>query len=215
MEASAGDDGGDAAIGLAYGTVSKYVTIAVTGTLVLALVPPDASTCSGAVPVGTVTLDPGKLSTVALLAEGDGGRNVVAFTDDRQTEPDKARVRIIHAATAEALGVRVLGAQTTAVAERIEPRHASSPSEEIPVDALGFATVAPVAPPASVVIAPLTSEADAEAVVPWQSEATDLDLRGESLHTGFVLGAAPEAFAVLWCADKSTTGDRTTCTLLR
>lgn len=214
-DASDDDDAGSKA--LVYGSVSKYFTVAATGTLVIAIVPAGSTSCSGAIASGTVTLDPGKLSTVALFGSdatdagdaGDGGTSIVALTDDRETKPDKARVRIVNAAAGGPIAVQVVGAQTTTIADAVEPRRASSASSSIPVDALGFATIVPVAPPASLVVVP-TGDAGAR----WQSGPRDLDLRGDSLHTGFVLGA-PDAFEVVWCADKNTTGDRTTCTMIR
>ncbi len=209
------DDAG-ATAALAYGSVSKYLTLAATGTIVVAIVPAGATSCGGAIASGTVTLDPGKLSTVALFsgAGEDAGAAVAAFTDDRETKADKARVRIIHGAAGGPFAVQVAGAQTTRVASEVVPRHASSPSSTIPVDALGFATIVPVAPPASIIVTPASDAGDAGGD-PWQSEAReDLDLRGDSLHTAFVVGE-PGAFEVLWCADKNTTGDRTTCTLVR
>lgn len=215
----AGADAGDAGAGpaLELGGVSKYFTLAATGTIVIAVVPAGATSCGAPIATGTVTLDPGKLSTVAVFgsdaeADDDAGADggdadagapaIVAFTDDRETVADKARVRIVNAAKGGSMAVRVIGAHETVVADAVEPRRASSASERIPVDALGFATVEPVAPPASI------------AIGAWQSAPSDLDLRGESLHTGFVLGG-PSAFAVVWCADKSTRGDRTACTVLR
>lgn len=213
-DASTEDAGASAA--LAYGSVSKYLTVAATGTIVVVIVPAGATSCGGAIATGTVTLDPGKLSTVAVFsgAGEDAGAAVAAFTDDRETKADKARVRIIHGAAGGPFAVQISGAQTTPVASEVVPRRASSASSTIPVDALGFATIVPVAPPASIVVTPASDAGDAGAD-PWQSEAReDLDLRGDSLHTAFVVGE-PGAFEVLWCADKNTTGDRTTCTLVR
>lgn len=219
LDAEVADDGGDASDdagsrALAYGTVSKYFTVGATGTLVVAIVPAGATSCGGAIATGTITLDPGKLSTVALFGGdavdgGDAGATIVAVTDDRETKPDKARVRIVHGAAGGPLEVQVVSAQTTVIADPVEPHRPSSPSASIPVDALGFATIVPVPPPASLVVDPR-----ADGGGPWKSEPQDLDLRGDSLHTGFVLGG-PGAFEVLWCADKSTTGDRTTCTMIR
>ena len=59
-----------------------------------------------------------------------------------------------------------------------------------------------------------TGAADAS-VDSWLSASGDLGLRGGSLHTGFVLSADEQPFEVLWCTDTSTSGDRTTCDVVR
>lgn len=208
--------------GLAFGTVTKYFTLQATGTINVAIVRAGATSCSNPIAEGTVTLDPGKLSTVALFAApavagdaGDAGaRALVAFIDDRETRADRARVRMVHGASAGPLAVQVTGATTVSLAERLEPRRVSTASQTIPVDALGFATIAPVAPPASFVIA-ATPIDGGPSDASWQSAAADLDLRGDSLHTGFVLDDTGGGFSVLWCADKSTTAELTACSLLR
>lgn len=225
-------DGGGTAVadastpGLAYGTVTKYFTLQATGTITVAIVPAGRTSCGNPIAEGTVTLDPGKLSTVTLFdpppsaADEDGGEagalpaQLIAFTDNRDTESDRARVRMIHAAPGGALTVRVTGATTTPIADRLEPRKASEPSKTIPVDQLGFATIIPVAPPAAIVVTPFVLDGGATPVS-WQSAAVDLDLRGDSLHTGFVLNGADGGFEILWCADKSTTAELTACARLR
>lgn len=243
------DAASDASAGVAsasYRSVSKYLNLEAAGPITMAIVAAGSPTCANAIVTGTVTLDPGKLSTVVITGAGkgsvtgtdDGGADaasdagatsdaspleISAFTDDRTTASDKMRVRVIHAAlgtssvaSAGALGVRVTttGSVTTVLTDRVEPRRASSPSQGIPVDGLGYATAAPMPPPTSITIGPASTDGGADAgFEPWQSaKAIDLDLRGGSLHTAFVLtGDRTSSFEVVWCADTTTTADQTTC----
>lgn len=234
------DDSGDGSVSdagvasnVGYRSVSRYLNLTAAGPLTIALVAPGATSCATPVFTADVTLDPGKLSTVAIVGRvgSDGGADALAlaaFIDDRATAPSKARVRIIHAAlgvTATArtasgpLSARVTSSQTLSVAERIEPKKAGSPSAAIPIDSLGYATIAALPSPAQLAVgaAPGTATTpDAEVIDSWVSKATELDLRGGSLHTGFVLsGDDQQPFEVLWCIDTSTSGDRTTCKLVR
>ena len=229
-DAAAGDagaDGGTARVG--YRTVSRYLTLAASGPLTIALVAPGSTSCATPLFTADVTLDPGKLSTVAIVGRkaadaGDGALALVAFIDDRMTVPAKARVRMIHAALgtetrapAGALSVRASGFQTVTLAESLEPKKAASPSAKVPVDSLGYATTEPVPSPAQLAVgaaaSPMASDASSGS---WVSQAGSLDLRGGSLHTGFVLsGGDEQPFEVLWCTDTSTTGDVTTCALVR
>jgi hypothetical protein len=223
----AGDgDGGAASVG--YRTVSRYLTLEASGPLTIALVAPGATSCATPLFTADVTLDPGKLATVAIVGldandGGAGGRAVVAFIDDRTTTPEKARVRMVNAAfgtaaaptSPAALAVRAVGAQTLTLAERVEPKKAGSPSATVPVDSLGYATIAPLPSPAQLAVGAAADTADA-AVDSWVSAAGELRLNGGSLHTGFVLtGESPKPFEVLWCTDTSTSGDRTTCEVVR
>lgn len=229
---SDGEGGADAgAASVNYRTVSRYLTLGASGPLTIALVAPGATSCATPLFIADVTLDPGKLSTVAITSEakGDGGAAglaLVAFIDDRMTLPNKSRVRMIHAAlgtsakrtSADALSVRTSGgSQTVSVADRVEPKRAASPSASVPIDSLGYATLAPVPSPAQLAVgaaaSPTASDASIDA---WVSDAVDLGLRGASLHTGFILtGEGKPSFEVLWCTDTSTSGDRTTCSLVR
>lgn len=208
-------------------TVSKYLDLQAVGPVTIAVVEAGARSCSNALVRGTVTLDPGKLTTVALFgrrADGGSELEIASFTDDRSTTPDAIRARVIHAALgtktvapAGPLAMRVVAARTTVLADHVEPRKAATPSGAIPVDSLGYATAAPVPPPASIAIGPTTSGAGADASFdPWMSQPHDLDLRGDSLHTAFVLTGASEAtFEVLWCADTTTAGTQTSCQIVR
>jgi hypothetical protein len=208
-------------------TVSKYLDLEAVGPVTIAIVEAGARSCSDALVRGTVTLDPGKLTTVALFgrrADGGSELEIASFTDDRSTTPYAIRARVIHAALgtktvagAGPLAVRVVAARTTVLADRVELRNAATPSDAISVDSLGYVTAPPIPPPASIAIGPATSSAGADASFdPWMSQPRDLDLRGDSLHTAFVLTGDREAsFEVLWCADTTTAGAQTSCQVVR
>lgn len=222
-------DGGDAgARAVAPRTVSRYLSLEAAGALTLAIVAPGATSCASPIFSGDVTLDPGKLSTVALVgvraddASSEVALGLVSFIDDRSTVPDKARVRMIHAAlgagarpASGALAVRAVGAQTLVVAERLEPRRASAPSTMVPVDALGYSTIAPVPAPAQLAVGAAPAIGSDASVESWVSQAGELGLQGGSLHTGFVLTGDATPFEVLWCTDTSTSGELTTCAVVR
>ena len=223
-------DGGDAgASAVAYRTVSRYLTLDAAGPLTLALVAPGSTSCASPLFIADVTLDPGKLATVAIVGLGtaDGGateRGLVAFIDDRTTIAEKGRVRMVNAALGTAatvtppvaLAVRAVGAQTITLAERVEPKKAGAPSAAVPVDALGYATIDPLPSPAQLAVGAAAGTTTDAGVDSWVSTAGELHLQGGSLHTGFVLtGEGGNPFEVLWCTDTSTSGDRTTCELVR
>lgn len=226
----AGADGGAPSVG--YRTVSRYLTLAVSGTLTIALIAPGATSCASPLFTADVTLDPGKLSTVAIVGltdpdAGDAALALVAFTDDRTTLPAMTRVRMIHAAlgipggraASGALAVRASASQTVTIADHVEPKKSGAPSAAVPVDSLGYATLAPLPSPAQLAVGAADTQgpADSDAASDsWVSKARALDLNGGSLHTGFVLtGADQQSFEILWCTDTSTSGDRTTCALVR
>jgi hypothetical protein len=217
-------EGGTGLRSASYRTVSKYFNLQAAGPITLAILEAGARSCANALATTDVTLDPGKLSTVALFRRtGDEAvpLEVAAFTDDRTTQPDKIRVRVLHAAlgssgiaSAGSLAVRVVASKTTVLADRVDPRRPATASEAVMVDGLGYVTAAPVPPPASIAIGPATTDGSA-GFDPWQSSSADLELRGGSLHTAFVLtGASESTFEVLWCADLTTSGDQTACQLV-
>jgi hypothetical protein len=208
-------------------TVTRYLTLESSGALTIALVPPGATSCVSPLFTADVTLDPGKLSTVAIVGRygvetSDDGLGLVAFIDDGATLPAKARVRMVHAAlgngpkpASPALAARAVGAQTLTVATRIEPRKIASPSTTIPVDSLGYAAIAPVPAPAQLAVGGADALGMDAAVEGWVSQAGDLGLTGASLHTGFIVTGTSTPFEVLWCTDTSTTGDLTVCKLVK
>lgn len=225
-----GSDAGAPSVG--YRTVSRYLTLEASGPLTIALVAPGATSCATPLFTADVTLDPGKLATVAIVGLGanDGGkgdRGLVAFIDDRTTTANKARVRMVNAAFGSAtmptaptegatLAVRAVGAQTLTLAERVEPKKAGSPSASVPVDSLGYATIDPLPSPAQLAVGAAADTTADAGVDSWVSTAAELGLHGSSLHTGFVLtGEGQKPFEVLWCLDTSTSGDRTTCERVR
>lgn len=210
-------------------TLTRYLTLPASGALKIALVPQGATSCASPLATGDVTLDPGKLNTVAIVgrlrsdASADG-LGLVSFVDDGATLPAQARVRMVHAAlgneeraASPALAARAVGSKTVTIASRIEPRKVGSPSTTIPVDSLGYAAIAPVPAPAQLAVGGADALGMDAAVEGWVSEAGDLGLTGASIHTGFVLTGTTSAvpFEVLWCSDTSTVGDLTVCQLLK
>lgn len=209
-------------------TVTRYLTLEASGALTIALVTPGATSCASPIFTADVTLDPGKLSTVAIVGRHgtDAGSadslGLVAFIDDGATLPAKARVRMVHAALgtatrpgSPALAARAVGAQTVTVASRIEPRKIAAPSTTIPVDSLGYAAIAPVPAPAQLAVGGAEAVGMDAAVEGWVSEAGDLGLTGASIHTGFIVTGTTTPFEVLWCTDTSTVGDLTACKLVK
>jgi len=234
-DADAGEAGADGgAPSVAYRSVSRYLTLDASGPLTIALIAPGATSCATPLFTADVTLDPGKLSTVAIVGlsgadadAGDAALSLVAFTDDRATTPAMTRVRMIHAAlgipggraASGALAVRASSSQTVTVADHVEPKKAGTPSATVPVDSLGYATLAPFPSPAQLAVGaaamtgPATTDGGSDS---WVSQPAELDLTGGSLHTGFVLtGQDQQPFEVLWCTDTSTSGDSTTCVVVR
>lgn len=206
---------------LAYREVSRYLVIETAGPVTIAVVPGGSATCAKPLFVADVTLDPGKLVTIAALPDDDAeagasGLRFGAFVDDRTAIADKARVRIVHAAVnAPTISVRAVASKTVTIAERVAPRQVPTSTAGANVDSLGYATLDPLPSPASLAVVPAESS-DAEAgVAGWQSDPTNLGLAGSSLHTGFVLTGVNRPFEVVWCADTITEGDRTACTLVR
>lgn len=232
-DGDAGDAGAESAASVRYRTVSRYLRLKASGPLTIALVAPGATSCATPLFEADVTLDPGKLTTVAILGRrdtdaGSASLALIAYIDDRMTVPIMARVRMIHAAlgttrgrgAAGALAVRAASSDAITVADRVEPKGAAQPSASVPVDSLGYATIPPVPSPAQLAVGAAAAStgtsggADAS-VDSWLSASGDLGLRGGSLHTGFVLSADEQPFEVLWCTDTSTSGDRTTCDVVR
>jgi hypothetical protein len=213
----AAGDGGDAGNGdagrreIAFGEASRYFTLEAAGPLSIAVVLAGASSCANPIAVAEVTLDPGKRSTVVLFGRSaDGGPPpLAAFVDDPNTSGSKARVRVIHGAPGVgAFAARVATSATILLAERVEPRRASSPSAVVPVDSLGYATIEPVVAPASIAVDFLDA-----ATAPWQSGPRPLELGAGSLHTAFVIDDG-SAIDLLWCADDKNVGERGSCALI-
>lgn len=223
---SASDAGDELSLG--FEEMTSYLTLDITGPLTIAIVAAGAGSCANPIVVDDVTLDPGKLSTVVLMGVGDqdggaSGLRVAAFTDDTQVVAASARARMIHAALAPlgnvaqtSLAVSLTSGATGSLADRVEPRRASSPSASVPIDVLGYAKIAPVAAPAKLSVSALADGgSDAAATSVWQGPSKDLDLTGGSVHTGFMVTTKAGAFEVVWCADKTMTNTRTACVVVK
>lgn len=208
-------------------TLTRYLTLPASGALKIALVQQGATSCASPLATADVTLDPGKLNTVAIVgryrsdASADG-LGLVSFIDDGATLPAQARIRMVHAAlgndqrsASPALAARAVGSKVVTIASRIEPRKVGSPSTTIPVDSLGYAAIAPVPAPAQLAVGGADALGMDAAVEGWVGEAGDLGLTGASIHTGFVLTGTTTPFEVLWCTDTSTAGDLTLCKVVR
>jgi hypothetical protein len=212
IQQDAGNAGDAGDLGFAFRDVSRYFTIESSGPLAISIVPAGAASCSNAAALATanVTLDPGKRATVVFFAESrDGGaaRPLASFVDDANTVGGRARVRIIHGADGfGTFAARAATSATTLLAERVEPRRASTSSAIVPVDTLGYATVDPITASAALAIDFLDAGAS-----PWQSTPRDLGLGGGSLHTAFVVEDGSGSVDVVWCADEQNAFDLTSC----
>jgi hypothetical protein len=218
-DSSTASDGGLHAFD--FGSMSGDVTLPAAGTLDIALVSAWQQTCGQPLLVGQVTLDAGKHATVAVMglarvdAAAQQALSLTSFTDDTTADAQNARVRMIHAALgwsdgsgpAPALDARV---GQMLVAAQIDPRHASAASSTPPVDALGYATLAPVT---SYRMLHLDSLPDAGPAT-WSTPNVDLQLLAGSMHTGFVVGHPQGALGVLWCSEAKTSGATAMCGLL-
>jgi hypothetical protein len=235
-EAGANDDAGDAVEGgaatsdagpstaLAPRTMTNYITFPGSGTFQVAVVAGGSTTCATPLATLIVTLDPGKLATVALAGvytpsndAGTASLSLLRFIDDPKSDATNARVRIIHAALGTtkkagpgALTVSVKGADSPVLAAHVDPGQAAAADTSPPTDMLGYALVTPVPPATALVVAPAAG-ADAGGLPSWTSAFTDLGLDATSLHTGFVVSDETQSFAVVWCSDQSTVGKRIDC----
>jgi hypothetical protein len=211
--------------GLSYGEVTSTIQLDTSGTFDFALVPAGSKSCDSALFVGHVTLDAGKHATVAVVgllaalqsdAETAQALSIVSFTDDGALDPQNARLRIVHAA----LGWPAVPADSPApqlsvdvgsreIAAEVDPKHASATSSTPMVDALGYATVAPVTVPAVVT---LRGRGDAGADE-WSTVPVDLDLVAGTLHTAFIVSQPLGSLGLVWCSDAATaaSGPPTPC----
>ena len=148
---------------LAFGAVTKYLALEASGPITIALVAAGATSCSNPLVQGDVTLDPGKLSTVALFFATRRRRHLRSTSPASPTTArpsrDSARVRVIHAAlgtstipAAGVLAVRANAAKTTVLADHVEPRKVAAASDSVNVDGLGYVTATPIPPPTTVAI---------------------------------------------------------------
>lgn len=209
---SGATDGGDAGGGgFSFGDVSRYFSLESAGPITISIVPAGSTSCGSATALATasVTLDPGKNATVVFFGEAtDGGpKPIAAFVDDTNTVGGRARIRIIHGAEGfGAFAARVATTGTALLAERVDPRRTGAPSALVPVDTLGYATIAPIDASAALALDFFDGGAP-----PWQSATRDLGLVGGSLHTAFAVKDGSGSVDVVWCADEQSAFDRTSC----
>lgn len=197
-----------------FASMSAAVTLAASGTLDIALVAAGRLSCGSPLAVGTVTLDAGKISTVAVMglatadAGSDSALSIVGFTDEL-TDASVAKVRLIHAALgwpdaistpAPALSVR---AGPVVLAPEVDPRHATTPATMPPVDPLGFASVMPVSGETVLTLSALDDGGTARA---WSTGFFGIDVLPGTVHTGFVVSLRAGALGVAWCGVGPTVG---------
>jgi hypothetical protein len=226
--ADAGEAGSDAGapvpvstVGLLPFTLTNYLTLSGSGTYELAVVRGDATGCGERLATGTITADPGKLVTVLIASRGpevdagldaDAGERVrlVALVDDPRVDESRARVRMVHVLPgAAALTVALARPSGTSLplVNTVLPNKAGSEAMGPPeVDALGYARLAPVAPPVNVSVYESADSAGLRFAF-----GGDFGLSAASLHTGYIAGTA-KAPRLVWCSDKSVVGKRLDCT---
>lgn len=231
----AGDGG--TLLGVPYLTTSQYVAVEGVGTLEVAVIAAGTGSCADPLTTGVVTLESGKLKTAVVYLgtrlPGDAGPDardgaseggaesdaqaeeprfarLSSYDDTPEITPNRAKVRLVYTtgevapeltATLYATEVTTLGTLEAGQVLRAEADAGT------PVDALGYATVAPRPPPTTL---GLRAEG---ASAPALSKTVDLGLIGGSLHTGFVVRSTTRT-EVLWCNDVATDGPRTQCSVL-
>jgi hypothetical protein len=216
-----------APIGVAFESLSTYVTLAGSGTFDVAIVESGSVSCATPLAVDRVTLSPAEHATLvvmgsaALDASAADALQVAAFADDLSVDASAARLRFIHAALGSSstpplpgvsIGLLFADQTTVAVAGDVEPGQAASPSSTPPVvDMLGYATVAVSTTAASIV---MSAEAvDAGSDTTWMTGVSPLALAASSLHTAFVY-QNENGVAVLYCEDLDVGGTSAVCTPL-
>ena len=207
-------DGGTG--GVPYPGVSTYLQVPAFGTTDVAIISANDTSCSSAKVVGTVTIDPNKRMTIAVMGamkDADSGTRAVgieSFIDDTQPHPDVARLRIIHAAlgTQQTPGYGALSAsvgfgnQVDPIAGRVDPRRAATTSNNPPVvDSLGYASHAPIMGQSSLRFASLSQMGG-----PWSTPPVDLGLTVNAVKTAFLV-TVDASFSVLLCGDLPSGGD--------
>lgn len=190
---------------LVFGAMSGDVPLPSAGTFDIAVVPAGQASCVGYRLAGTVTLDAGKRGTVVLMGvaaedAGPDALSVVAFID-APTDPQTARVRMIHAAlgamSEPATGPLSVRAGVTLLTSEVDPRMTSAPSMAPPVDALGYATLTPLQPPTPLQLAELGDGPTTK----WTTGTSDLGAVDGTSHTGIIVTIGQGALGVAWCSD--------------
>jgi hypothetical protein len=214
LDAGSADGGSN---GVAFPGVSAYVQVPAAGATDVAIVAATDTSCSSAKLVGTITIDPNKRMTIAVMGavkDSDAGTRALgieAFVDDTTAHADAARLRIIHAAlggpTSNGYGSLAasigFGNQVDPVADRIDPRHTATTSNAIPaIDALGYGSHAPIAGQSSLRFASL----DPMTGSPWSTQPADLGLGANAVKTAFLV-SIDQSFSVVLCGDLPSGGD--------
>jgi hypothetical protein len=202
--------------GVLFPGVSGYLQVPALGTTDVAIVSASDTSCSSPKVVGTVTIDPNKRMTVAVMGaikdpdSGTKALGITAFIDDTQPHADAARLRIIHAALGTAtagdygsLSASIgFGNQVDPIAGRVDPRHAAAQSNTPPVvDALGYASHPPITGQSSLRFASLSTMGG-----PWSTPPVDLGLAVNAVKTAFLV-SVDSTFSVLLCGDLPSGGD--------
>jgi hypothetical protein len=203
--------------GVAFPGVSGYVQVPAAGTTDVAIVAASDTSCSSPKLVGTVTIDPNKRMTLAVMGavkdsdSGTGALGIEAFVDDTQAHADAARIRVIHAALGAAtvngygpLAASIgFGNQVDSIAGRIDPRHTATTSNATPViDALGYGSHTPIAGQSSLRFSSL----DQMPGSPWSTQPADLGLGANAVKTAFLVSIG-QSLTVVLCGDLPSGGD--------
>jgi hypothetical protein len=200
---------------VAFASLSAAVTLPASGTIDIALVAAGQLSCGSPVAIGTVTLDAGKITTVAVMglagaeAGSDSALSLVAFTDEL-SDATVAKVRFVHAAlgwpdASGAVPAPSLSARAGPVvlAPEVDPRHATTPATMPPVDPLGFASVMPVS---GFTVLTLSTLGDGGAARAWSTGFVGIDALPGTVHTGFIVSLREGALGVAWCGVGPTVG---------
>lgn len=203
--------------GVAFPGASGYTQVLAAGATDIAIVAAADTSCSSPKLVGTVTIDPNKRMTIAIMGsskDADAGTNALAiasFTDDTQAHADSARLRVIHAALGgpnNGSGYGSLAAsigfanQVDPIAAKIDPRMAATPSSTVPiVDSLGYGSHAPITGQSSLRLSSL-----AQMGGPWSTLPADLGLAANAVKTAFLVSDT-QSFGVVLCGDLPSGGD--------
>lgn len=193
-------------------SASTLLSMAIPGTLEIAVLTRDYPTCNAPLFTSKITLDVGKMSWIALLGKTpDGGAGDLVlkrFVTDPRGDNANARIRVVHAANASSnsLDVALDGTGETSLARTI-PRYAT-PAESVDpsIDSLGYRTLSPLPPPTRFSI----RTSGVNILGAWNSAFTDLALNPGSIHTTFIASSAG-SFAVLHCSET----DDAACALVR
>jgi len=89
---------------------------------------------------------------------------------------------------------------TTVFAVELDPAQAAAQSKTPPIDALGYATVDPLAGTQSLT---LTAATDASPPPTWTSQPRDLHVQTGTAHTGIVVSLAQGALGIAYCDDAA------------